>query len=100
LNVITPDEESISISELEVLNVIDESSVSSSVADTVPIVFWFSFALKDELEVNIGASSSRFVIEIEKVSETIFVKMNGTYETMQELKYEFELFCKSIHWVK
>lgn len=34
------------------------------------------------------------------VSETIFVKMNGTYETMQELKYEFELFCKSIHWVK
>ena len=32
------------------------------------------------------------------ISETIFIKMGGTYNLMQELKYEFELFCKSIHW--
>ena len=32
------------------------------------------------------------------ISETIFIKMGGNYNLMQELKYEFELFCKSIHW--
>ena len=34
------------------------------------------------------------------ISETIFIKMGGNYNLMQELKYEFELFCKSIHWSK
>ena len=32
------------------------------------------------------------------VLETIFIKMNGSNKNLQELKYEFELFCKSIHW--
>jgi hypothetical protein len=32
------------------------------------------------------------------VFETIFIKMNGSNNNLQELKYEFELFCKSIHW--
>ena len=34
------------------------------------------------------------------ISETIFIKMGGNYNLMQELKYEFELFCKSMHWSK
>ena len=34
------------------------------------------------------------------ISETIFIKMNGSPELLTELKYEFELFCKSIHWTQ
>ncbi len=34
------------------------------------------------------------------VSETIFIKMNGSAYLLAELKYEFELFCKSIHWIQ
>ena len=30
-------------------------------------------------------------------NETIFIKMNGAVALLTELKYEFELFCKSIH---
>ncbi len=31
------------------------------------------------------------------IIETIFVKMMGSSDTLSDLKYEFELFCKSIH---
>ena len=31
------------------------------------------------------------------IIETIFVKMVGSIDTLSDLKYEFELFCKSIH---
>ena len=31
------------------------------------------------------------------IIETIFVKMTGSIDTLIDLKYEFELFCKSIH---
>tara|TARA_B100000927_G_scaffold209818_1_gene170591 strand:+ start:318 stop:893 length:576 start_codon:yes stop_codon:yes gene_type:complete len=31
------------------------------------------------------------------IKETIFVKMIGSLQVLEELKYEFELFCKSIH---
>ena len=31
------------------------------------------------------------------IIETIFVKMMGSSDTLYDLKYEFELFCKSIH---
>ena len=31
------------------------------------------------------------------IIETIFVKMMGSIDTLSDLKYEFELFCKSIH---
>ena len=31
------------------------------------------------------------------IKETIFVKMMGSLQVLEELKYEFELFCKSIH---
>lgn len=34
------------------------------------------------------------------VSETIFIKMNGSIMALQELKYEFDLFCKSLHWAQ
>tara|TARA_B110000263_G_scaffold144180_1_gene125085 strand:- start:3098 stop:3676 length:579 start_codon:yes stop_codon:yes gene_type:complete len=36
----------------------------------------------------------------QSISETIFIKMNGSVNVLQELKYEFELFCKSIHWLQ
>lgn len=36
----------------------------------------------------------------ETVSETIFIKMNGSIMALQELKYEFDLFCKSLHWAQ
>ena len=31
------------------------------------------------------------------IKETIFVKMINSLQVLEELKYEFELFCKSIH---
>jgi hypothetical protein len=36
----------------------------------------------------------------QSISETIFIKMNGSVNVLQELKYEFELFCKSMHWLQ
>ena len=33
------------------------------------------------------------------ISQTIFIKMNGSDIVLKELEYEFELFCKSVHWV-
>ncbi len=36
--------------------------------------------------------------EKQLISETIFIKMNGSSDLLKELKYEFEIFCKSIHW--
>lgn len=32
------------------------------------------------------------------VLETIFIKMQGSTKTIEALEYEFNLFCKSIHW--
>ena len=36
--------------------------------------------------------------EKQLISETIFIKMNGSSDLLKELKYEFEIFFKSIHW--
>jgi len=36
----------------------------------------------------------------QSISETIFIKMNGSNDSLQELKYEFKLFCKSMHWLQ
>ena len=39
------------------------------------------------------------VVMIKQESETIFIKMTGTPDSISELTYEFMIFCKSIHWV-
>ena len=61
---------------------------------------YFIFELKNEIndQVIIAAIIPYLDNTQSSVLETIFIKMNGSNKNLQELKYEFELFCKSIHW--
>lgn len=60
---------------------------------------YFIFELKNELNTQaIIAAIIPYLDDTDSVVETIFIKMRGSDNNLQELKYEFELFCKSIHW--
>ena len=61
---------------------------------------YFIFELKNEIndQAIIAAIIPYLDNTQSSVLETIFIKMNGSNQNLQELKYEFELFCKSIHW--
>tara|TARA_Y100001968_G_scaffold232567_1_gene215372 strand:+ start:597 stop:1169 length:573 start_codon:yes stop_codon:yes gene_type:complete len=61
---------------------------------------YFIFELKNEIndQAIIAAIIPYLDNTQSSVVETIFIKMNGSNSNLQELKYEFELFCKSIHW--
>jgi uncharacterized protein YcfL len=61
---------------------------------------YFIFELKNEIndQAIIAAIIPYLDNTQSSVLETIFIKMNGSNKNLQELKYEFELFCKSIHW--
>ena len=47
----------------------------------------------------INDNKAIMVVMIKQESETIFIKMTGTPDSISELTYEFMIFCKSIHWV-
>ena len=60
---------------------------------------YFIFELHNENTTQtIMAAIIPYLDDTQSVLETIFIKMNGTNNDLQELKYEFELFCKSLHW--
>ena len=62
---------------------------------------YFIFELTNKINTQtIIAAIIPYLDNTESVSETIFIKMNGSENNLKELKYEFELFCKSIHWLQ
>jgi len=62
---------------------------------------YFIFYLENKTtNQSIIAAIIPYLDDEQTISETIFIKMNGSIHVLQELKYEFELFCKSMHWLQ
>ena len=58
---------------------------------------YFIFKLTN-LEKSILAAIIPYSKNSPTVLETIFIKMQGSTKTIETLEYEFNLFCKSLHW--
>ncbi|RPG03784.1 MAG: hypothetical protein CBE06_000255 [Pelagibacteraceae bacterium TMED246] len=83
----------INLSPLELNQLMNESSTQSSMLGEFYI---FDLYNKNNNQAMI-ATIMPYYENSNSILETIFVKMVGSIDTLSELKYEFELFCKSIH---
>tara|TARA_B100002052_G_scaffold207190_1_gene189310 strand:- start:442 stop:1011 length:570 start_codon:yes stop_codon:yes gene_type:complete len=83
----------INLDPLDLNQLMNESSIQSSMLGEYYI---FDLYNKNNNQAMIAAILPYYG-NANSIIETIFIKMVGSINTLSDLKYEFELFCKSIH---